>query len=73
MLERVEFDLLDTGQLNQRKMLGPDQYRHDPVQRAELFLDRFCHDEGAAKAISKLSSDEKREISLKLTRGPRNG
>lgn len=42
-LERVTFDLLDGGALNHNKMLGPDQYLHDPVPRAKAFIDRINH------------------------------
>ncbi len=37
-IEVVDFDLLDTAALNARKMLGPDQYLHDPVPRAARFI-----------------------------------
>lgn len=47
----VDFDLLDTVELNRRKMLGPDQYLHDPVPRARRFLRRIDHAEGAARAL----------------------
>jgi hypothetical protein len=50
-IERVDFDLLDTGELNQRKMLGPDQYLHDPVARAERFIGRTGHVEAAGKVM----------------------
>lgn len=53
-LERVTFDLLDTSQLNQRKMLGPDQYKYDPVQRARYFLERICHNKGVTKVAQTL-------------------
>jgi len=43
VLETVEFDLLDTAELNERKMLGPDQYLHDAAVRARTFLDRIDH------------------------------
>ena len=43
LLERVDFDLLNTGELNSRKMLGPDQFLHDPVKRARSFIDRINH------------------------------
>ncbi len=49
-IERVDFPLLDTSALNQRKMLGPDQYLHDPVARAQRFIARIDHARGAAKA-----------------------
>jgi hypothetical protein len=42
-LQEVDFDLLSTQSLNARKMLGPDQYLHNPIPRAELFIDRFNH------------------------------
>lgn len=42
-VERVTFDLLDTRDLNARKMRGPDQFLHDPVPRAQAFLRRFDH------------------------------
>ncbi len=37
-IERVRFDLLDTAALNLHKMLGPDQYLHDPIPRARRFI-----------------------------------
>ena len=37
-LEVVDFDLLDTAALNARRMLGPDQYLHDPIPRARRFI-----------------------------------
>ena len=49
-LERVQFDLLSTRELNARKMLGPDQYKYDPVQRARDYLNRIDHAGAAAKA-----------------------
>lgn len=49
-IERVDFHLLDTIELNQRKMLGPDQYLHDPVARARRFIGRMDHAEAAARA-----------------------
>ncbi|MDX8531507.1 hypothetical protein RFM41_09895 [Mesorhizobium sp. VK25A] len=49
-LERVDFDLLDTTELNRRKMRGPDQYLHDPVPRAVRYLQRIDHAEAAARA-----------------------
>lgn len=48
----VEFDLLDTTALNRRKMLGPDQYIHDPVARARRFVARVDHHAAAAKAAA---------------------
>lgn len=40
-LEVVEFDLLSTHELNQRKMRGPCQYHNDPIPRAHKFIERF--------------------------------
>ncbi|RWE45549.1 hypothetical protein [Mesorhizobium sp.] len=51
-ITRVDFDLLDNAELNRRKMLGPDQYLHDPISRAERFLRRRSHAEAAAKALA---------------------
>ena len=45
IIERVAFDLLSTAELNQRKMLGPDQYLLDPIPRARCFIDRVDHAE----------------------------
>lgn len=50
-IEDVGFPLLDTPELNQRKMLGPDQYLHDPVPRARRFIGRRDHGEAAEKAL----------------------
>jgi len=52
-LERVTFDLLDRRDLNDNKMLGPDQYLHDPVSRAETYLGRVNHIEASARARTK--------------------
>lgn len=43
VIEDVDFDALDTEQLNARKMLGPDQYLHDPRPRAVDFIGRRDH------------------------------
>jgi len=48
----VAFDLLSTPALNARKMLGRDQYLHDPLPRAERFLGRIDHVRGSEKARS---------------------
>jgi len=40
-VELVNFDLLDKGQLNDRKMIGPTQYYRDPLPRAHEFINRF--------------------------------
>jgi hypothetical protein len=50
VVERVDFDMLSTVELNQRKMLGPDQYLHDPIPRARRFIERRNHREDAARA-----------------------
>lgn len=49
-LERVDFDLLSTAELNRRKMLGPDQYGGDPILRAQFFIQRIEHKIGMEKA-----------------------
>lgn len=49
-LERVDFDLLSTADLNRRKMLGPDQYGGDVVARARAFVARVDHRRAAARA-----------------------
>lgn len=49
VIEPVEFDLLDTAELNRRKMLGPDQYLHDAIPRAREFIQRVDHAKAAAK------------------------
>lgn len=51
-IERVDFDLLSTADLNQRKMLGPDQYLEDPISRAAAFIDRIDHARSIAQAKS---------------------
>ncbi len=55
MLEKVEFNLLCTSELNARKMLGPDQFRYDPVPRARDYLSRIDHENAAIKALRKHS------------------
>ncbi len=42
-VEMVDFDLLNTESLNARKMKGSDQYLHNPVKRAEKFIEKFDH------------------------------
>ncbi|MBN9219085.1 MAG: hypothetical protein J0I79_14120 [Mesorhizobium sp.] len=61
-IEKVDFDLLDTTELNRRKMLGPDQYLHDPIPRACRFLERVNHVEAAAKASAIASGDACRAV-----------
>jgi hypothetical protein len=50
-IEVVDFDMLDTGELNRNKMLGPDQYLHDPIARAEAFIARVDHPKAFARAL----------------------
>jgi hypothetical protein len=54
-IETVAFDLLDTTELNRRKMLGPDQYLHDPKARAQMFIDRIYHAKRAERVRTALS------------------
>ncbi|WP_158965542.1 hypothetical protein [Chachezhania sediminis] len=49
-VETVGFDLLSTPALNARKMLGPDQYLHDPISRAARYLSRIDHQGASARA-----------------------
>ncbi len=56
VVERVDFALLDTAELNARKMLGPDQYLGDPVSRARHFLARVRHAEAAARAAALIAA-----------------
>jgi hypothetical protein len=50
----VDFDLLDRSELNRRKMLGPDQYLDDPVERARRFIVQFDHERAADGARARL-------------------
>ena len=50
-IARVDFDLLDTTELNRRKILGPDQYLHDPVPLARRFLQRIDHAKASVRAL----------------------
>ncbi len=43
-LVKVKFDLLNTQSLNKRKMLGPNQYLHNPISRAKCFIDKFSRE-----------------------------
>ena len=42
-VQPVDFDLLNTADLNARKMRGPDQYLHNPIPRARAFLAQKRH------------------------------
>lgn len=46
----VDFDLLDTAELNSRKMLGPDQYLNNVLERARRYLGRIDHHSAARRA-----------------------
>lgn len=46
----VDFPLLDTAALNARKMLGPDQYYGDALERARRYIDDIDHDRLQNKA-----------------------
>jgi hypothetical protein len=52
-LERVSFNLLDRRDLNDHKMLGPDQYLHDPIDRAKTYLNRIDHVKASERAREK--------------------
>ena len=41
IFQKINFNLLNTASLNSRKMRGPDQYLHNPIQRAEKFIKKF--------------------------------
>lgn len=51
-IERVDFELLSTAELNMRKMRGPDQYLHDPIPRARRFIAQRNHADAAARALA---------------------
>jgi len=53
---RVAFDLLNTKELNARKMRGPDQYLLDPVPRARRFVSQVDHAKAARKAEASAAS-----------------
>ncbi len=42
-VEPVNFNLLNTVELNARNMRGVDQYLHDPLPRALKFLSKYDH------------------------------
>jgi hypothetical protein len=48
-IENVKFDLLSTADLNNRKMLSPDQYLRDPIARASAFVDLIDHEKSIAR------------------------
>lgn len=51
-IRKVDFSLLDTVELNARKMRGPDQYLRDPLERAQRFISRINHMKAAREAAS---------------------
>ncbi len=55
VIDKVDFDLLSTTALNERKMRGPDQYLYNPIPRARRFVERINHFEAAAKAAKRIS------------------
>ena len=50
IVEKVQFDLLDTNSLNRRKMKGPNQYFGDPLERSKRFIRGINHRESFRKA-----------------------
>ena len=52
-LEYVAFDLLNTTELNRRKMLGPDQYNGNSINRAQKYIERIDHQTAMKKVIIK--------------------
>lgn len=52
-IERVDFPLLSTEELNARKMLGPDQYSGDILTRAQRFIDRIEHASASKRAAAR--------------------
>jgi hypothetical protein len=68
-IERVDFNLLSTADLNMRQMLGPDQYLHDPIPRR--FIEQRDHANAAAKVVAALrrsTEDHKRTSAGVLSR-----
>ncbi len=61
-LETVDFDLLDTAELNRRKMLGPDQYLFPALPRAERFIGRIDHRRASAQARHTVPTGEGRTV-----------
>jgi len=54
----VDFDLLNTAELNKRNMRGADQYHGDPIARAKRFIDRIDHTRTSAKVRQLVKEDE---------------
>ncbi len=51
----VSFDLLDTQELNQRGMRGPDQYLRDPIPRARNYIQELCKRDSAGRMPSSVA------------------
>jgi hypothetical protein len=58
-IQPVDFDPLDASALNRHRMLGPQQYLHDALERARRFIRRIDHEKAATQAAT-LASVEKR-------------
>jgi hypothetical protein len=58
LIEPADFPLLETSELNNRKMLGPDQYFGDPVERARTFIARVNHVGASRRAAALVPSSE---------------
>lgn len=50
-IQRVDFDLLHTENLNARNMRGPDQYLFCPIYRSRQFLRKFDHSALQSKGV----------------------
>lgn len=68
-IENVKFDLLSTTDLNNRKMLGPDQYLGDPMARAAKFIGRIDHSTSVERAKRSSACNTKRPP-YQSVRGP---
>ena len=53
VLEQVDFDLLNTAELNCRKMVGPEQFSGDSINRARKYIERIDHGTAMKKIIIK--------------------
>jgi len=53
----VDFNLLDTAELNQRNMRGPDQYLGDAEQRARDFISRINHRTSAGRVRESMQKE----------------
>jgi len=51
-IERVDFQLLDTGDLNSRNMRGPNQYFGNVIDRTHRYLDKVDHKRTKKQAIA---------------------